>query len=140
VIQIRYNLLERWAEKYCISVMAWSPLAKGALTGKYTPDNLPRFQDVRASDPLFHLSNFNKIWKLVKVLKYLSKKYGRTPAQIALNWLIMSSPQVIPIPGAKKPEQVIDNVGSVGWRLSFNGWKLLEEASRSIIIDYSVWY
>jgi len=89
---------------------------------------------------LFHLSNFNKIWKLVKVLKYLSKKYGRTPAQIALNWLIMSSPQVIPIPGAKKPEQVIDNVGSVGWRLSFNGWKLLEEASRSIIIDYSVWY
>jgi len=52
----------------------------------------------------------------------------------------MSSPQVIPIPGAKKPEQVIDNAGSVGWRLSFNAWKLLEEVSRNIIIDYSVWY
>jgi len=148
VIQIRYNLLERWAEKelipyaekHDISIMAWSPLAKGALTGKYTPDNLPRFQDVRASDPLFHPRNFIKVWKLVEVLKDLSKKYERAPAQIALNWLIMSSPQIIPITGAKRPEQVIDNAGSVGWRLDFNDWKLLEELSRSIVIDYSVWY
>ncbi len=54
--------------------MAWSPLAKGALTGKYTPGNLPQFQDVIASDPLFHPSNFTRIWKIVEVLKDLSKK------------------------------------------------------------------
>ncbi|HDD26809.1 MAG TPA: aldo/keto reductase [Acidilobales archaeon] len=148
ILQIRYNLIERWAEKELIpyaernniSVMAWSPLAKGALTGKYTPNNLPRFQDVRAGDPIFHVKNFTNIWSVVNLIKELSEKYGKTPSQIALNWLIMSSPVVIPIPGAKKPEQVEDNAGATGWRLSYEDWRLLDEASSKLVINYSVWY
>ena len=48
------------------------------------------------------------------------EKYGKTPAQVALNWLIMYSPLIVPIPGAKKPEHVIDNAGAVDWRLSYD--------------------
>ena len=110
-MQIRYNVVERDAEKQLIpyaeregmAVLAWSPLAKGALTGKYTPENLPKFQDVRAQNPLFHPENFAQVYRVVEVLKKVGKRHGKTPAQVALNWLIMASPVVIPIPGAKNP-------------------------------------
>ena len=148
VLQVRYNLVERWAEeelipyaeKHGLTVQAWSPIAKGALTGKYTPSNLPKFEDIRSQDPVFHPKNFEKIWPLVEKLREIGAKYGKKPVQVALNWLIISSPRVVPIPGAKNPEQVVDVVGAVGWRMSFEDWRLLDELSRSIRIDYSVYY
>ncbi|MEM1522566.1 MAG: aldo/keto reductase, partial [Thermofilaceae archaeon] len=100
VFQYRYNLVERWAEEEIvpyaercqITLQAWSPIAKGALSGKYTLDNLPRFADVRAADPVFHPENFRKVWEVVKLLRDIGEKYGKTPTQVALNWLIVSSP------------------------------------------------
>ncbi len=142
-IQIRYNLIERDAEKELIPyalaedlvVLPWSPLAKGALTGKYKPDNLPEFQDVRGRDPIFHPENFKKVYELVKVLEEVAKKYDKTPAQVALNWLMTSYPNILPIPGAKNPRQVLDNAGACNWRLDFEDWFKLDQASRAIRID-----
>jgi len=148
VFQHRYNLLERWAEaevipyaeKHRITLQAWSPIAKGALTGKYSPDNLPQFRDVRAREPVFHPENFRKAWPLLQLLSSIAEKYGKKPVQVALNWLILSSPAVVPIPGAKAPEQVDDVAGAVGWRLKTEDWSLLDEASRSVSVSYSVYY
>ncbi|MEM1870890.1 MAG: aldo/keto reductase [Thermofilaceae archaeon] len=148
VFQYRYNLVERgaeeeivpYAERCQITLQAWSPIAKGALSGKYTLDNLPRFADVRAADPVFHPENFRKVWEVVKLLRDIGEKYGKTPTQVALNWLIVSSPVVVPIPGAKAPEQVDDLAGAVGWRLKAEDWRLLDEASRAVSISYSVGY
>ena len=147
VLQLRYNLVERWAEKQHIpyaerhgmSIQAWSPIAKGALTGKYEPGKL-EFQDIRAREPIFHPENYSKVWRLVELLREVGKRYNKKPVQVALNWLIMSSSAVIPIPGAKRPEQVDDLVGATGWRLSYSDWRLLEEESRRIEISYSVFY
>jgi len=141
-IQIRYNIIERDAEKELIPyalnedlvVIPWSPLAKGALTGKYTPENIPEFTDVRSREPIFYIDNFKKIYKVVKALGEIGKKYGKTPSQVALNWLITAYPNILPIPGAKNPKQVIENVGSVGWRLSFNDWFKIDQLSRDIRI------
>ena len=148
VFQYRYNLLERWAEaevipyaeKHRITVQAWSPIAKGALTGKYTPDNLPQFADVRAREAVFHPENFRKAWPVIQALTEIAGKYGKKPVQVALNWLIASSSAVVPIPGAKTPEQVEDFAGAVGWRLKAEDWSLLDEVSRSASISYSVYY
>ena len=147
-LQFRYNLIERqaekelipYAERHGLTIFPWSPLAKGALTGKYTPENLPEFQDVRSGDPIFHPDNFNKVWRLVEELKRIAEKYGKTPAQVALNWLIMYSPLIVPIPGAKKPEQVVDNAGAVDWRLSYDDWRRIDEISKEIKITYVTWY
>ncbi len=147
VLQLRYNLVERWAErqhipyaeKHGMSIQAWSPIAKGALTGKYEPGKL-EFQDIRAREPIFHPENYSKVWRLVELLKEIGRKYNKKPVQVALNWLIMSSSVVIPIPGAKKPEQVDDLIGATGWRLGYSDWRLLEEESRRIEISYSVFY
>lgn len=148
VFQYRYNLIERWAEEEVIpyaqrcqiTLQAWSPIAKGALTGKYTPDNLPRFDDVRAADPVFHPRNFSKVWEVVRLLQHIGERYGRTPTQVALNWLITTSPVVVPIPGAKSPAQVDDLAGAVGWRLKPEDWRQLDEASRTAVVSYSLYY
>lgn len=148
LFQIRYNLVERWAEeahipyaeKNRITIQAWSPIAKGALTGKYNPENLPKFADVRANDPIFHPRNFERVWKLVEVLKSISEKYGKSPTQVALNWLITASPVVVPIPGAKSPNQVEELVGSLDWRLDFEDWLTIDEASKTVRILYSQRY
>lgn len=146
-IQVRYNVVERaaeidhipYAEKNGMMLLAWSPLAKGAVTGKYTINDLSKFNDLRNSDPLFSPENFKEVDKLVNVLKRIGEKYGKTPSQVALNWLIISSNVVVPIPGAKNVQQFIDNIGSVGWRLSYNDWREIDEISKNLRITYVIW-
>ncbi|MEM4582901.1 MAG: aldo/keto reductase [Desulfurococcaceae archaeon] len=146
-MQYRFNLVERWAEIELIpyaeandlTFLPWSPLAKGALTGKYTLENLQQFTDLRSNEPVFHIENFKKISELIDVLRKLAEKYGKTPAQIALNWLIKYSPTIVPIPGAKTPDQVLENAGSIGWELSYEDWRLIDEISRNIRITYVTW-
>jgi len=146
-IQVRYNLAERdaekeilpYAEREGLTLLAWSPLAKGALTGKYTPDNLPKFQDVRSGEAVFHPENFAQVYKLVEVLAEVGSKYGKSPSQVALNWLVSSSPVVVPIPGAKSEEQVRSNAGGAGWRMSYEDWLRIEEASSKVRITRVLW-
>ncbi len=147
VLQVRYNLVERWAEEEHLpyaeeagmSLLAWSPLAKGAVLGKYSLEEAQRLEDVRSRDPLFHPENYQQILGLAEELRSVAEKYGKTPAQVALNWLVTASSTVIPIPGAKSPGQVEDNAGAVGWRLSYEDWRRLDEASRKIRISYVTW-
>lgn len=146
-MQYRFNLVERWAEVELIpyaeandlTFIPWSPLAKGALTGKYTPENPPQFTDLRSGEAVFYLENFKKMSGLINTLKKLADKYGKTPAQITLNWLLKYSPTMVPIPGAKTPDQVLENAGAVGWELSYEDWRLIDELSKSIKITYVTW-
>lgn len=145
-VQVRYNLIEREAEHEILpytvaanmTLIAWSPLAKGALTGKYRPGSAQAFSDVRASEPLFLEENLREIEPLLNKISELSAKYGKTPPQIALNWLLNSSDNVVPIPGAKSREQVRENAGSVGWALSRDDWLDLALMSSKIVIKRSL--
>ena len=146
-IQVKYNLVERDAEKEIIpyaeanniSVLAWSPLAKGALSGKYTPENLPKFSDVRSGSAVFHPENFKQIYEIVKILEEIGAKYEKKPSQVALKWLLMASEKVIVIPGAKSPEQVEENAGASDWIMSLEDWMRLEEESSKIRITRVLW-
>ncbi|MEM0326555.1 MAG: aldo/keto reductase, partial [Desulfurococcaceae archaeon] len=69
----------------------------------------------------------------------VAEKYNKTPAQVALNWLIKYSPTMVPIPGAKTPEQVEENAGAIGWQLSYEDWRLIDEVSKSTKITYVTW-
>ncbi|KAF0111496.1 MAG: putative oxidoreductase [Chloroflexi bacterium] len=120
--QVEYHLLEKRIEKnglleFCkengIKVIAYSPLAMGILSGKYTPENPPR--GARASR--YNRSLLEKIQPLIRLMKKIGMDHdGKTASQVALNWVI--SKGAIPIPGAKNANQVIQNVGSLGWQLS----------------------
>jgi len=58
---------------------------------------------------------------------------------VALNWLLQYSDLIVPIPGARSPEQVVENAGSTGWRLSYEDWRRIDEISRGIRVSYAIW-
>ena len=140
--QVRYNLLQRNIEEevvpFCkknnISIIAWSPLAQGVLTGKYNPENIPN-GDVREGNELFAPKNLEKAKEILSMLKSLGEKYSKTPAQIALNWLA-SKKDVIPIPGAKNSKQAMENADSVSFKLTGREISEMESLSSATIFDY----
>jgi aryl-alcohol dehydrogenase-like predicted oxidoreductase len=124
VNQMRYSLITREIEsngviaaarELNVTILAYSPLAQGLLTGKYTANNLPA--GARSMDQRFKGAGLRKIQPLLEKLSELGEKHGKTQAQVALNWLICQ-PGVIPIPGIKSAEQVEQNAGALGWELS----------------------
>jgi myo-inositol catabolism protein IolS len=140
--QMKYNLLQRNLEEdvlpYCkregITILAWSPIAQGALSGKYTSKNLPS-GDVRIENILFAPQNMAQIEKVVAVLSKIAKDHMCTVPQVALNWLA-SMPIVIPIPGVKNPAQARENVLSLDFKLSNQELAEIDQVYREIKIDY----
>jgi aryl-alcohol dehydrogenase-like predicted oxidoreductase len=138
VNQVRYSLLSRQIEsngildtarQLGVTILAYSPLTQGLLTGKYTPDSSETLRDARRIDPRFSKDGLKKIEPVISLLRQLGEKHGHTPAQVALNWLIAQG-NVIPIAGAKTAEQVRQNGGALGWRLSDEELAQIEQVSR----------
>jgi aryl-alcohol dehydrogenase-like predicted oxidoreductase len=133
--QVEYHLLNRQIEKNglldrCkelgIRVIAYSPLAQGLLTGKYSPESPP--PGVRG--PRFS-GLIKEIKPLIELLTEIGKGHDdKTPGQVALNWLICKG--TLPIPGAKNLKQVQQNNGSIGWRLTKEEIAALDAASDGV--------
>lgn len=126
VNQMQYSLLARQiekngvldtAKKLGVTILAYSPLAQGLVTGKYTPENYTQPTGARRLDPRFTKEGLQKLMPLVNLLKEIGQKYDRTPAQVALNWLIAQG-NVVPIPGAKNASQAQQNAGALGWEMT----------------------
>lgn len=145
--QVRYNMLERQIEEevlpYCreegITIIAYSPLAQGALTGKYTPENLPddevRSESSTFRNNIFKKHNMEEISDLISILERIGNERDKTPAQIAINW-VARKPGIIPIPGAKNPKQAKWNANAVGWELTEEENKEINEALEDIKLDF----
>ncbi len=114
--QIEQNGVLQMARQLNVTILAYSPLAQGLLTGKYNAENYQP-PGVRRFDPRFSQTGLQKLSPLFQALSQIAAQHERTPAQVALNWLIAQG-NVIPIPGAKTAEQVRQNAGALGWSLS----------------------
>ena len=120
--QVEFHLLNRGAElkgllNLChelgVTLIAYSPLAKGMLTGKYTPQVRP----LGMRRYLFRRARRAKIQPLTQLLRDIGQTHGgKSPAQVALSWVI--SKGAVPIPGAKNARQAKENAGALGWRLA----------------------
>ncbi len=133
--QVEYSLFDRRIERnglldYCreneITVIAYSPLAKGMVTGKYGPDNPPPGPRKR----IYPAEKLRRAQPLITLLKETGAAHGKTAAQVALNWTICKG--TVPIPGAKNGKQAAENLGAMGWRLSAEEVTALDEASNAI--------
>ncbi|KAI4387279.1 hypothetical protein MLD38_005122 [Melastoma candidum] len=120
--QVNYSLIYRKPEENgvkatCdelgITLIAYSPIAQGALTGKYTPNNTPSGPRAQIYTPEF----LTLLQPLLKRIKEIGDSYGKTPTQVSLNWLIAQG-NVVPIPGAKNAEQAKEFAGALGWMLT----------------------
>jgi aryl-alcohol dehydrogenase-like predicted oxidoreductase len=138
VNQVRYSLLTRQIEsngifaaarELGVTILAYSPLAQGLLTGKYTPDSAETPNGARKIDPRFSKEGLQKIAPVISLLHNIGDKYNLTPAQVALNWLIAQG-NTIPIAGVKTAQQVRQNAGALGWQLTDDEVAELNEISR----------
>jgi len=110
-----------------ITLIAYSPLAMGVLTGKYTPENPPQgFRGRR-----YNRQYLKRVQPLIQALRDIGAAHGgRTPAQVALNWVICKG--ALPIPGVKNRAQAEQNLGALGWRLSDEEVAKLDEISERV--------
>ncbi|KIM36704.1 hypothetical protein M413DRAFT_449041 [Hebeloma cylindrosporum] len=101
-----------------VTIIAYSPLGRGMLTGAYkSHDDIPD-DDWRKTIPRFGPQNFPNILKLVKGLQELGAKHDATPGQVTLAWLLAQGEDIIPIPGTKKIKYLKENLGALNVKLT----------------------
>jgi len=137
--QVNYNLLNREIEsnglldaarELGVTIIAWSPLASGLLTGKFhkNPEILARTPPVRRRRLENQLESSQPV---IQVLDDIAQKYGTEPAQVALSWLINNQGDlVVAIPGASRVGHVEESIGAMNLQLSEKDLKRLDEVSR----------
>lgn len=133
--QVHYSLLNRTIEKngllarcheLAIRLIAYSPIEKGLLSGKYTVNSPP--PGARARN---YASLLPRIGPLLKLMTEIGQDHGgKSSVQIALNWVICKG--ALPIPGAKNAEQAQENTGALGWRLTEKEMAALDDVSNTI--------
>jgi aryl-alcohol dehydrogenase-like predicted oxidoreductase len=134
--QVEYSLLHRQPEtngvldacrELGVTLIAYTPLAGGLLTGKYTPQNRPGglFRRVLTR---YRRAALEAIQPVTGLLTQIGHRYSRTPSQVALRWLI-ENPTVLPIPGAKNGNQARHNAGALAFSLTPDEVDALSQAT-----------
>ncbi|MCQ3938895.1 MAG: aldo/keto reductase [Chloroflexi bacterium] len=134
--QVEYSLLHRKPEvdgtldacrELGITLIAYSPLAGGRLTGKYSAQRRPG-GFFRRILPQYSRKAMEAIQPVIKLLGGIGEKYGKTPSQVAIRWLI-ENPLVLPIPGAKNGKQAMDNAQALTFSLTAEEVDALSQAA-----------
>jgi len=144
-LQPLYNLLSRYTEWELIPICAnegvgiipFSPLSGGMLTGKYSSDSPPEkgsrldWADNSSKSQRNGYKALSKdlTWDIVDTVKAIAIDTKKTPAQVAIRWLLQKPNVTAPIIGAKSLEQLDSNMGAVGWSLTDDQMKKLDEVS-----------
>ena len=141
--QLEYSILNRNIEKAMlkysewreIPIIAYSPLARGMLTGKYTSGTQIPPDDRRNKKPLFsNPENIAILQPLMEIIKNIGEKNNASIAQVSLNWLLKHD-NVIPLPGAKSIEQVDSHVAATTWKMSDDDWNAISDASNDLRLN-----
>lgn len=138
-IQPQYSLVNREMDRemipLCIAenvaVIPWAPIGGGFLSGKYKQGVAPTEGRLSgdAGESSWQYRNTEKNFAILEVVKEVAAETGKTPAQVALNWLLQKEGITSPIIGCRTLEQFEENMGSVGWKMSAEQWQRLDEVS-----------
>ena len=133
--QVQYSLVHRQPEtdgvldacrELGITLIAYSPLGMGALTGKYSATK--KASGLRRILPNFNRKAMDAVQPVLELLRQIGERYSKTPSQVALRWLI-ENPIVLPIPGAKNGKQAMDNAGALTFSLTPEEVESLSQAT-----------
>lgn len=128
-VQFRYNLLERgpeaellpWCRKQGIGVLAYGPLAEGLLAGKYSAASRFGLDDRRSRLPHFQGDRLRQNLQIVERVRRAAESQGRTPAQIAVNWVLSRDAVTSAVVGVKNVKQLEEAAGSVDSSIDLRG-------------------
>ncbi len=132
-LQSEYSLWTRDPEDEILGVcrelgvgfVAYSPLGRGFLTGRFRKlEDLPA-DDYRRSSPRFQGENFAKNLELVKEVEAMAREKGCTASQLALAWVLAQGEEIVPIPGTKKMHYLEENIGAAALKLTHEDIKRL---------------
>lgn len=120
-----YNMLQRdierdtlpWCQSHNVAVMVYWPLMKGLLAGKLRRDHAFAPGDGRAKYPMFQGTEWQKNQDFLDELRAIAGDIGKTVSQVVLNWTIHQEGITAALCGAKRPHQVRENAGAMGWTL-----------------------
>jgi aryl-alcohol dehydrogenase-like predicted oxidoreductase len=137
-LQIEYSLIERTVERELVpmaqalnlGILAWSPLARGVLTGKYHGEGKAEGARMTNEGMKDFFPEEQRAAPIISAVKSVSEQTGRGMAQVALAWLRHRTVPVIPIIGARKVSQLQDNLASLDLELSAEQLKSLDGASQ----------
>jgi aryl-alcohol dehydrogenase-like predicted oxidoreductase len=136
--QVEYSLLHRKPEvdgvldacrELGVTLIAYSPLAMGALSGKYRP-NEARATGVRRFLPTFRASALERLAPVLALMGEIAAKHGRSVPEVAIRWLL-EDPIVLPIPGAKNAKQARTNAGALAFALDGAERAALSDATKA---------
>lgn len=137
-LQVPYSLVERAVERellpmardFSMSVAAWAPLGMGVLTGKYSKRNSTPANGRLEGAEHPHLTAFTseRSFAIAEKVQQLADELGRKPSQVALSWIRHKG--AIPIVGARKAAQIVENIECVDLNLSADQVRTLDEVSR----------
>jgi aryl-alcohol dehydrogenase-like predicted oxidoreductase len=134
-LQTEYSLWTRDPEDEILPVcrelgigfVAYSPLGRGFLTGRFhSPDDFPA-DDFRKHSPRFQGENFQRNLTLVNHIRELAAKKRCEPSQLALAWVLAQGDDIVPIPGTKRRKYLEENVAATQVRLTTDDLKRIEE-------------
>jgi aryl-alcohol dehydrogenase-like predicted oxidoreductase len=139
-IQIMYNLIERTPERELlpmakaldIGVTVWSPLGGGILSGKYNKQNDRELKRFDPGNPMSAAFVNERNLSIANEVQTIAKEIGRTPSQVALNWIRQQKDRsvLMPIIGARTEAQIKDNLGCLDFELAAEQMKRLDEISK----------
>jgi len=136
VCQLHYNMVQReieqdrlpWCQKHGVSLAVYWPLMKGLLAGKLPRDHRFAPGDGRAKYPIFQGEQWQKNQDLLDELRPIAQEAGHSLAQTVLNWTIHRPGITSVLCGAKRPDQIRENAGGMGWRLDKNQLQRIDQA------------
>lgn len=119
-------------EQLSITPMTWGSLGQGILTGKYNKDTVFGKDDRRSRDIYvnFHGDKLLKNLQIVETMKPVGEKYGKTPAAVAIRFILDYIPESVVLCGAKNPGQIFSNAEAADWKLEPADLEALEMISR----------
>ena len=141
-IQSEYSMMERKWEKdvlpFCrennIGFVAFSPMGNGFLSGKYSSDMEFKGNDVRRVITRFNKENMEANAPLLALVRRFAEQKGCTPAQIGLAWVLAGGDFIVPIPGMRKEERIIENLGAADVELTADEYAALNTELAKITI------
>jgi aryl-alcohol dehydrogenase-like predicted oxidoreductase len=133
-LQIEYSLIQRTVERELLpmakaldlGIVAWAPLAGGALTGKYLNPEDRSPKRLQSISPRLNEKNTN----IAREVRKLAADIGCSPAQAAINWVRQQKGVIIPIVGARSEAQIKDNLGCLSFQLTPEQMQRLDEISK----------
>jgi aryl-alcohol dehydrogenase-like predicted oxidoreductase len=142
-LQSEYSLWTRTPEKEVIptieelgiSLVPYSPLGKGFLTGKMNENTTFDSSDFRSTLPRFTPDALKANQALIELLSSIAERKKATPAQIALAWLLAQKPWIVPIPGTTKLNRLDENIGAAAIELTYDDLREIESASSRIKVE-----